>query len=59
MKSSKIFNIILASLLTLTSCSDDFLDKTPKNTVDPNTSVNDSVAMAMANACYRTLQSSN
>lgn len=59
MKSSKIFNIILASLLTLTSCSDDFLDKTPKNTVDPNTSVNDSVALAMANACYRTLQSSN
>lgn len=59
MKSSKIFNIILASLLTLTSCSDDFLDKAPKNTVDPNVSVNDSVAVAMANACYRTLQSSN
>ena len=59
MKSIKIFNIILASLLTLSSCSDDFLDKTPKNTVDPNTSINDSVAVAMANACYRTLQSSN
>ena len=59
MKSIKIFNIILASLLTLSSCSDDFLDKTPKNTVDSNTSINDSVAVAMANACYRTLQSSN
>lgn len=59
MKSIKIFNIILASLLTLSSCSDDFLDKTPKNTVDPNTSINDSAAVAMANACYRTLQSSN
>lgn len=59
MKSIKIFNIVLASLLTLSSCSDDFLDKTPKNTVDPNTSINDSVAVAMANACYRTLQSSN
>ena len=51
--------IILLSGLMLTSCSDDFLDKEPKNTVDPETSVTDDVAVAMANACYRTLQSSN
>ena len=43
----------------LTSCSDDFLDKSPRNTVDPETEVTDDVAVAMANACYRTLQSSN
>ena len=54
----KIYMILLA-VLTLTSCSDDFLDKEPKNTVDPATSVTDDVAVAMANACYRTLQSSN
>ena len=51
--------IILLAAITLASCSDDFLDKEPKNTVDPETSVTDDVAVAMANACYRTLQSSN
>ena len=51
--------ILLLAVLTLASCSDDFLDKEPKNTVDPETSVTDDVAVAMANACYRTLQSSN
>ena len=51
--------MILLSALTLVSCSDDFLDREPKNTVDPETSVTDDVAVAMANACYRTLQSSN
>lgn len=50
--------IALASL-ALVSCGDDFLDKTPKNTVDPEVDVTDSVAVAMANGCYRTLQSSN
>ena len=54
----KIYIILLAAI-TLTSCGDDFLDKEPKNTVDPATSVTDDVAVAMANACYRTLQSSN
>ena len=43
----------------MTSCGDDFLEKTPYDTVDPNTSITDDVAVAMANACYRTLQSSN
>lgn len=42
-----------------TGCSDDFLDKSPRNTVDPETEITDNVAVAMANACYRTLQSSN
>lgn len=50
--------IALASL-ALVSCGDDFLDTPPKNTVDPEVDVTDSVAVAMANGCYRTLQSSN
>ena len=50
--------IALASL-ALVSCGDDFLDNPPKNTVDPEVDVTDSVAVAMANGCYRTLQSSN
>ena len=54
----KIYIMFMAALM-LTACSDDFLDKTPKNTVDPETEVTDDVAVAMANACYRTLQSSN
>ena len=48
----------LAALL-FSSCGEDFLDKEPKNTVDPETNVTDDVAVALANACYRTLQSSN
>jgi hypothetical protein len=57
----KIYIIILSvvTLVSLSSCGDSFLDKSPKNTVDPETSVDDDVAVAMANACYRTLQSSN
>ena len=58
MSMKKIYIAFLA-VLTLASCGDDFLDKEPKNTVDPQTSVTDDVAVAMANACYRTLQSSN
>ena len=54
----KIYIMFMAALM-LTACSDDFLDKTPKNTVDPETEVTDDVAVAKANACYRTLQSSN
>lgn len=49
-------NILLAG--SLCSCSD-FLDREPKNTVDPATAVGEDVAVSMANACYRTLQSSN
>ncbi|MGI6223975.1 MAG: RagB/SusD family nutrient uptake outer membrane protein [Prevotella sp.] len=59
MKLNHIISICFVSALFLTSCSDDFLEKTPKNTVDTETSVNDSVAVALTNACYRTLQSSN
>lgn len=54
----KIYMMALATLL-FSSCGEDFLDKEPKNTVDPETSVTDDVAVALANACYRTLQSSN
>ena len=49
-------NIALAG--SMCSCSD-FLDREPKNTVDPETTVDEDVAVSMANACYRTLQSSN
>lgn len=55
-------NILLAGILAIagimSSCSD-FLEKTPYDTVDANIAINDSVALAMTNACYRTLQSSN
>ncbi len=58
-KNLYILVLQLVAALVLTTACDDFLDKTPKNTVDPNTNVTDDVAVAMANACYRTLQSSN
>ena len=58
MRKIYLMALSLAAVLTFTSC-DDFLDKSPKDTVDPTTAVDDDVAVAMANACYRTLQSSN
>ncbi len=58
MKKIYFMALALAAALTFTSC-EDFLEKNPKDTVDPETAVDDDVAMAMANACYRTLQSSN
>lgn len=56
----KIKSIILlgAMSLTLTSC-EDFLDRNPYDKVDPQETVTDEVAVAMTNACYLTLQSSN
>ena len=51
------FILGLAAVL-LASCSD-FLEKSPLNSVDPETSVTDDVAIALTTACYRTLQSSN
>ena len=59
MKKIYIAALGLVTAFMLSSCSDDFLDKSPKNTVDPETEITDDVAVAMANACYRTLQSSN
>ena len=58
MRKIYLMALSLAAVLTFTSC-EDFLDKSPKDTVDPTTTVDDDVAVAMANACYRTLQSSN
>ncbi len=49
---------LTVALTTLTSCSD-FLDKTPKNTVDPETDVDDDVAVALTNACYHGLKNSD
>lgn len=58
MKLKKYLSLTLVSAaLLLTGC--DFLERNPYDTVDPNTEVTDEVAVAMANACYRTLQSSN
>lgn len=57
MKRLQYIIIGLSAFLT-TSCSD-FLDLSPKNTVDPGVTMTDSVATALSNACYRTLQSSN
>lgn len=55
----KITNLVYAlALLMLASCSD-FLDKSPKYAVDPETEVSDDVAVALTNACYKALQSSN
>lgn len=56
----KIFILALNIALAGSMCScSDFLDREPKNTVDPETTVDEDVAVSMANACYRTLQSSN
>lgn len=59
MKTIKYTILSLAAVMTMGSCGDDFLTKSPKNTVDPMVSVTDSIAVAMVNACYRPLQSSN
>lgn len=48
----------LAMAATISSCQD-FLDKSPYDRVDPDTAVTDQVAVAMANACYIPLRSSN
>lgn len=45
-------------MVLLASCSD-FLDKYPTYAVDPESTVTDSMAVALTNACYKTLQSSN
>lgn len=57
---NKIYSILLAGFIALgaTSCQD-FLDKHPFDRVDPDETVTDDVAVAMTNACYVTLQSSN
>ena len=55
-----IRNIILAgvAVVGMSSCSD-FLDLSPHNTLDPETTMTDDVAKALTLGCYRTLQSSN
>lgn len=49
---------LLISGAAMTSC-EDFLEKTPFDRVDPQSNVTDEVAVAMANACYVPLRSSN
>lgn len=53
----KLIATIATTALILTGCN--FLERTPYDTVDTTVEVTDAVAQAMANACYRTLQSSN
>ena len=55
-----IRNIIMAGLaaVAMSSCSD-FLDLSPHNTLDPETTMTDDIAKALTLGCYRTLQSSN
>ena len=56
MKKSLYIGLVLL-LGCLGGC--DFLERHPYDKVDPNTEITDEVAVAMTNACYRTLQSSN
>lgn len=58
MKNRILNTIFVAALLMLASCQD-FLDKSPSYAVDPSTTMTDSMAMALTNACYKPLQSSN
>ncbi len=58
MKSLKSIILLGAVAVAFTSCQD-FLEKTPFDKVDPQETVTDDVAVAMTNACYLTLQSSN
>jgi len=51
----KITNLLyVLAVLMLVSCND-FLDKSPKYAVDPETTVTDDVAVALTNACYKAL----
>ena len=45
----------VAAALTMTFQSCDFLERQPYDKVDPTVEVTDDIALAMANACYRTL----
>ena len=48
----KITNLLyVLAVLMLVSCND-FLDKSPKYAVDPETTVTDDVAVALTNVCY-------
>lgn len=50
--------IFILAVVSAASCSD-FLEKKPYDAVDPETTVTDDVAVALTNACYSTLMSSN
>lgn len=49
---------MMIACLGATSC-EDFLEKTPYDRVNPQSDITDDVAIAMANACYVPLRSSN
>lgn len=54
-----IYSVVALMMgISMTSCQD-FLEKTPFDRVDPQTNITDEVAVAMANACYIPLRSSN
>ena len=58
MKKRYMLLMAVCALVGFSSC-EDFLEKHPFDTVDPEETVDDNVAVAMTNACYITLQSSN
>lgn len=58
MKNKLFLTFVGAASLLFASCSD-FLEKSPYDQVDPQENVTDEVAVAMANACYVPLRSSN
>lgn len=55
----KLFYTICTLAAMLSASCGDFLDSFPPYAVDPSVSVTDSVAIALTNACYTPLQSSN
>lgn len=58
MKNTIKYTMILLAAALMASCSD-FLEKRPYDAVDPDMAVTEDVAVALTNACYSTLMSSN
>ena len=58
MKTIGHISAVIATLISALSCSG-FLDGTPPYAVSSDTELNDSVAIALTNACYKPLQASN
>ena len=53
-----IYSALILMGLTLSSCSD-YLDKYPSDAVSTNAKITENIAIALTNACYKPLQSSN
>ena len=53
-----IYSALILMGLSLSSCSD-YLDKYPSDAVSTNAKITENIAIALTNACYKPLQSSN